>query len=52
MSAAPHPTPMPAPAPEVLGAFEAAKGFMPAGEGLALYAAAVEAGRLALPLLE
>ncbi|WP_037870389.1 class I SAM-dependent methyltransferase [Streptomyces sp. SPB074] len=40
------------PAPGVLAAFEAAKGFMPAHEGLALYAAAVEAGRLGLPLLE
>lgn len=33
-------------------AFEAAKGFMPADEGLALYAAAVQAARLGLPLLE
>ncbi|MEU2263586.1 class I SAM-dependent methyltransferase [Streptomyces sp. NPDC019645] len=41
-----------APKPEILAAFEAAKGFMPAGEGLALYAAAVEAGALGLPLLE
>ncbi|MFD4502635.1 class I SAM-dependent methyltransferase [Streptomyces sp. NPDC058457] len=41
-----------APKPEILAAFEAAKGFMPVGEGLALYAAAVEAGRLGLPLLE
>lgn len=41
-----------APAPDVLAAFEAAKGFMPAHEGLALYAAAVEAGGLGLPLLE
>ncbi|WP_329116599.1 class I SAM-dependent methyltransferase [Streptomyces sp. NBC_01465] len=40
------------PKPEVLAAFEAAKGFMPATEGLALYAAAVEAGDLGLPLLE
>ncbi|WP_328683654.1 class I SAM-dependent methyltransferase [Streptomyces sp. NBC_01261] len=40
------------PKPEILAAFEAAKGFMPAGEGLALYAAAVEAGGLGLPLLE
>lgn len=47
------PTPMPpAPEPEILAAFEAAKGFMPADEGLALYAAAAEAGRLGLPLLE
>lgn len=36
----------------VLAAFEAAKGFMPLDEGLALYAAAAEAGRLGLPLLE
>lgn len=42
----------PAPTPETLAAFEAAKGFMPVGEGLALYAAAVEAGGLGLPLLE
>ncbi|WP_432074086.1 class I SAM-dependent methyltransferase [Streptomyces wuyuanensis] len=41
-----------APEPEILAAFEAAKGFMPAGEGLALYAAAVAAGELGLPLLE
>ncbi|MFI6943024.1 class I SAM-dependent methyltransferase [Streptomyces sp. NPDC050418] len=40
------------PKPEVQAAFEAAKGFMPLGEGLALYAAAVEAGDLGLPLLE
>ncbi|MEU4683101.1 class I SAM-dependent methyltransferase [Streptomyces xinghaiensis] len=40
------------PAAEVLAAFEAAKGFMPADEGLALYAAAVEAAGLGLPLLE
>src|ERR1044072_6226235 len=38
--------------PEILAPFEAAKGFMPVGEGLALYAAAVEAGALGLPLLE
>ncbi|KUN85973.1 hypothetical protein AQJ66_12070 [Streptomyces bungoensis] len=44
--------PAPAPKPEILAAFEAAKGFMPVDEGLALYAAAVEAGRLGLPLLE
>ena len=36
----------------IVEAFEGAKGFMPLGEGLALYAAAVEAGRLGLPLLE
>ncbi|SCD65843.1 Methyltransferase domain-containing protein [Streptomyces sp. TverLS-915] len=40
------------PPPGVLAAFEGAKGFMPVHEGLALYAAAVEAGRLGLPLLE
>ncbi|MGW1022223.1 class I SAM-dependent methyltransferase [Streptomyces sp. NPDC002577] len=50
-----QPTPQaeaPTPKPDVLVAFEAAKGFMPVSEGLALYAAAVEAGRLGLPLLE
>ncbi|MFF3888014.1 class I SAM-dependent methyltransferase [Streptomyces sp. NPDC001914] len=41
-----------APKPEILAAFEAAKGFMPRGEGLALHEAAVEAGQLGLPLLE
>ncbi|WP_066954204.1 class I SAM-dependent methyltransferase [Streptomyces lushanensis] len=41
-----------APAPDVLAAFEAAKGFMPVDEGLALYAAAADAGALGLPLLE
>jgi predicted O-methyltransferase YrrM len=41
-----------APKPETLAAFEAAKGFMPVREGLALYAAAAEAGALGLPLLE
>ncbi|MGX1503350.1 UNVERIFIED_CONTAM: putative O-methyltransferase YrrM [Streptomyces graminofaciens] len=41
-----------APKPEILAAFEAAKGFMPVGEGLALYAAAAEAGAIGLPLLE
>ncbi|WP_151773007.1 class I SAM-dependent methyltransferase [Streptomyces abyssomicinicus] len=40
------------PAPEVLAAFEAAKGFMPVDEGLALYEAAAQAARLGLPLLE
>ncbi|MFG2847923.1 class I SAM-dependent methyltransferase [Kitasatospora sp. NPDC048296] len=41
------------PAPEVLAAFEAATGFMPVDEGLALYAAAVAAARLTgLPVLE
>ncbi|KUH37197.1 MULTISPECIES: class I SAM-dependent methyltransferase [Streptomyces] len=44
--------PTPRPTPRTLAAFEAAKGFMPVREGLALYAAAVEAGRLGLPLLE
>ncbi|NGN67128.1 class I SAM-dependent methyltransferase [Streptomyces sp. A7024] len=38
--------------PDVLAAYEAAKGFMPLDEGLALYDAAVGAGRLGLPLLE
>jgi len=42
----------PAPTPDVLAAFERAKGFMPLDEGLALYSAAVEAGALGLPLLE
>lgn len=41
-----------APGPAVLAAFENAKGFMPVDEGLALYAAAVEAAGLGLPLLE
>ncbi|MFB7997936.1 class I SAM-dependent methyltransferase [Streptomyces sp. NPDC056002] len=41
-----------APKPEILAAFEAAKGFMPLGEGLTLYAAAAEAAALGLPLLE
>ncbi|MFC5800170.1 class I SAM-dependent methyltransferase [Streptomyces formicae] len=42
-----------APEPETLAAFEAAKGFMPVQEGLALYAAAAGAGAaLGLPLLE
>ncbi|QTD98228.1 class I SAM-dependent methyltransferase [Streptomyces cyanogenus] len=41
-----------APKPEILAAFEAAKGFMPLDEGLALYDAAVTAGRLGLPVLE
>ncbi|MFJ2732126.1 MULTISPECIES: class I SAM-dependent methyltransferase [unclassified Streptomyces] len=41
-----------APEPPILATFEAAKGFMPTDEGLALYAAAVTAGRLGLPLLE
>ncbi|MFI2367521.1 class I SAM-dependent methyltransferase [Streptomyces sp. NPDC018833] len=40
------------PKPEILAAFEDTKGFMPVDEGLALYAAAVEAGALGLPLLE
>jgi predicted O-methyltransferase YrrM len=41
-----------APKPETLAAFEAAKGFMPMAEGLALYAAATEAASLGLPFLE
>ncbi|MFF4171810.1 class I SAM-dependent methyltransferase [Streptomyces sp. NPDC001744] len=40
------------PSPAILAAFEAAKGFMPVGEGLALYGAAAEAAKLGLPLLE
>ncbi|WP_329386132.1 class I SAM-dependent methyltransferase [Streptomyces sp. NBC_01351] len=40
------------PKPETLAAFEAAKGFMPVGEGLALYEAATAAAALGLPLLE
>ncbi|KUF20005.1 class I SAM-dependent methyltransferase [Streptomyces silvensis] len=40
------------PGPDVLDAFEAAKGFMPLKEGLALYAAAAGAAALGLPLLE
>ncbi|MFD0267392.1 class I SAM-dependent methyltransferase [Streptomyces sp. NPDC127106] len=40
------------PKPETLAAFEAAKGFMPATEGLALYGAAAAAASLGLPLLE
>ncbi|MFY1676694.1 class I SAM-dependent methyltransferase [Streptomyces sp. WMMC905] len=49
-----HPTdaPGPGPGPEVLDAFASAKGFMPVDEGLALHAAATEAGLLGLPLLE
>ncbi|MFI1399247.1 class I SAM-dependent methyltransferase [Streptomyces sp. NPDC020681] len=40
------------PKPKTLAAFEAAKGFMPVREGLALYAAAVDAGAHGLPLVE
>ncbi|MBT2479800.1 class I SAM-dependent methyltransferase [Streptomyces sp. ISL-94] len=40
------------PKPESLAAFEAAKGFMPVREGLALYEAATAAAALGLPLLE
>ncbi|WP_030156361.1 class I SAM-dependent methyltransferase [Streptomyces sp. NRRL S-244] len=40
------------PKPETLAAFEAAKGFMPVPEGLALYEAAAAAAALGLPLLE
>lgn len=43
---------MATPRPETLAAFEAAKGFMPVREGLALYEAAVAAAALGLPLLE
>ncbi|MEU1625311.1 class I SAM-dependent methyltransferase [Streptomyces sp. NPDC020096] len=58
MTAAPPPptqpqaTPQATPLPETIAAFEAAKGFMPLDEGLALYAAAAEAAALGLPLLE
>ncbi|MFC0600838.1 class I SAM-dependent methyltransferase [Streptomyces palmae] len=41
-----------APQPGALAAFEAAKGFMPVDEGLALHAAAEAAAGLGLPLLE
>ncbi|MFJ5923942.1 class I SAM-dependent methyltransferase [Kitasatospora sp. NPDC092948] len=41
------------PEPQVLDAFRAATGFMPEDEGLALYAAALDAaGRTGLPVLE
>ncbi|MFD7641074.1 class I SAM-dependent methyltransferase [Kitasatospora sp. NPDC059795] len=41
------------PDPQVLAAFRAATGFMPEDEGLALYAAALDAaGRTGLPVLE
>ena len=43
---------MSAPHPATLTAFEAAKGFMPREEGLALYEAASEAAKAGLPLLE
>ncbi|MFD3549229.1 class I SAM-dependent methyltransferase [Streptomyces sp. NPDC058655] len=43
---------MATPKPETLAAFEAAKGFMPVREGLALYEAAASAAALGLPLLE
>ncbi|MFE2144769.1 class I SAM-dependent methyltransferase [Streptomyces sp. NPDC059456] len=43
---------MATPKPEILAAFEAAKGFMPVREGLALYEAAAAAAALGLPLLE
>lgn len=49
MSAPTAPT---APQPEILAAFQAAKGFMPMDEGLALYAAAAGAAALGLPLVE
>ncbi|MGP4001233.1 class I SAM-dependent methyltransferase [Streptomyces sp. 8N706] len=42
----------PGPKPETRAAFEAAKGFMPLDEGLALHAAATDAAALGLPLLE
>ncbi|WP_019546069.1 class I SAM-dependent methyltransferase [Streptomyces sulphureus] len=40
------------PSPELLAAFDKAKGFMPRDEGMALHAAAVEAAGQGLPLLE
>ncbi|WP_031508419.1 class I SAM-dependent methyltransferase [Streptomyces megasporus] len=40
------------PAADVVATFLTAKGFMPLDEGMALYAAAFEAARLGLPLLE
>ena len=43
---------MPLPKREILAAFVDAKGFMPEDEGMSLYSAALEAGRLGLPLLE
>ncbi|MBU7599316.1 class I SAM-dependent methyltransferase [Streptomyces sp. P38-E01] len=43
---------MTTPPAEILTAFEAAKGFMPRDEGLALYEAAAQAAGLGLPLLE
>ena len=43
---------MPLPEREILAAFVDAKGFMPEDEGMSLYSAALEAGRLGLPLLE
>ncbi|MGA5562753.1 class I SAM-dependent methyltransferase [Streptomyces platensis] len=46
------PTAPTAPQPEILAAFQAAKGFMPVDEGLALYAAAARAAALGLPLVE
>ncbi|MFC7220078.1 class I SAM-dependent methyltransferase [Streptomyces polyrhachis] len=52
MSQRTAPAPAAVPAPGILAAFTEAKGFMPVDEGLALYAAAVGAGRLGLPLLE
>ncbi|MEV6568711.1 class I SAM-dependent methyltransferase [Streptomyces kronopolitis] len=48
----PAPTAPAAPQPEILAAFQAAKGFMPVDEGLALYAAAAGAATLGLPLVE
>lgn len=47
-----EPVERPAPSARTRAAFEAAKGFMPLDEGLALYAAAAEAALLGLPLLE
>ncbi|UNO42356.1 class I SAM-dependent methyltransferase [Streptomyces sp. MST-110588] len=52
MAAPEAPATTPVPAPEILAAFEAAKGFMPVDEGLALYEAASAAAALGLPLVE
>ncbi|MFD7920571.1 class I SAM-dependent methyltransferase [Streptomyces sp. NPDC059740] len=49
---APHDAAVREIAPDVLAAFESAKGFMPVDEGLALHAAAVRAAGLGLPLVE
>ena len=50
--AQPQATPQATPHADTIAAFQAAKGFMPLDEGLALYAAAAQAASLGLPLLE